>query len=110
MKLEEFVTARLDEEEAEANDFHDARRCGSLDRDGGFDPQDCDCGYPARVLREVEAKRKILRDYEMWRALADQEPKGVLSAAGAAAGALRPAVCAIATIDSDHPDYREDWG
>jgi Family of unknown function (DUF6221) len=66
--LTRFCAARLDEKAAEADDFHDARRCGSLDRDGGFDPGRCDCGHPARLLREVEAGRKILaawQDYEL---------------------------------------------
>src|SRR5580700_10476809 len=62
--LTDFLTARLDEDAAAANDFHDALRCDALDRDGGFDLRWCNCGYPARVLREVDAKRKILAEYQ----------------------------------------------
>jgi Family of unknown function (DUF6221) len=60
---------------------------------------------PERVLREVAAKRRILADYEMWRAHADSEPRGVQSVSGAAAGALLPAVRHLAAAYSDHPDY-----
>jgi hypothetical protein len=63
MEISEFLAARLDEREAGADDFHDARRCGSLDRDGGFESDRCDCGHPARVLRDVEAGREILAEY-----------------------------------------------
>lgn len=57
-----FVTAQLDEDEAAANEVHRPGTCGCVDRDGDFspDPVWCGCGYPARVLREVAAKRAIV--------------------------------------------------
>src|SRR6478736_1023493 len=57
-----FVKARLDEDEAAANEVHRPRDCGSVDRDGAFDPDPiwCSCDYPARALRDVEAGRRIL--------------------------------------------------
>lgn len=62
MELAEFVRARLDEDEAAAREVHEARSCtGCSDGwEAGFDPDRCDCGYPARVLREVAAKRKLI--------------------------------------------------
>jgi len=64
---------------------------------------------PARVLREVEAKRRILADYEMWRAHADTDPAGT-TPAKMAAGALLPVVRHLAAVYSGHPDYDEAWG
>ncbi|MGW9249737.1 DUF6221 family protein [Streptomyces badius] len=59
---------------------------------------------PARVLREVEAKRELLADYERFVAERRRmmggwdsypEPSSVL--------------LAFAAVYSDHPDYRDDW-
>jgi hypothetical protein len=105
MTLTEFLTARLDEDEAGADDFHDARRCGSLDRDGGFTPGQCDCGYPARVLREVEAKRKILNQLMSDLSYRPPVPSGHRRAWAIASLIVE----AMAAIYSDHPDYDPAW-
>jgi len=47
---------------------------------------------PARVLREVAAKREILAEYEA----AYRTDLGV-------------AIKALAAVDSGHPDYRQEW-
>jgi hypothetical protein len=117
MTLAEFLAARLDEDEADANDFHDALRCGGFDRDGGFDLRWCDCDYPARVLREVQAKRKILAAFVSFReeherqraALAPGSP-GVGSGVHTGTQVLRDAVTALAAVCSDHPDYDPNLG
>jgi hypothetical protein len=120
--ITEFLTARLAEDEAAANEIHRPRDCGSVDRDGEFDPDPiwCGCGYPARMLREVQAKRAIiathgpdplnhfgsprsplclvcLTDREGYEELWEADPWPCLT--------LR----AIAAAWSDHPDYRPDW-
>jgi Family of unknown function (DUF6221) len=101
-----FVRARLEEDEAAAEDWHDAQRCGALDRDGGFDPRQCDCGYPARVLREVAAGRALIAAYEpVARNDGPSEPE---YAYGWAEG-LGMAVRALASFWSDHPDYDKKW-
>ncbi len=74
MDLAEFLTARLDEDAADADDLH-LRYCMAYDRDGGFELKWCDCGMPARVLREVEAKRAILARCQMVLA-AFHDPEG----------------------------------
>jgi hypothetical protein len=89
-ELAAFLAARLDDKADDAWDRHE----GSCATAGPISFP-CDCGYPARVLREVEAGRKILAAYE-----ADDGP----SLSG-----LYHAVAALAAVDSDHPGYREDF-
>ena len=58
-----FLNARLDEDEREASEFHHGD-CESLPYPGMTGPFPCNCGHPARVLRDVEAKRAILAELE----------------------------------------------
>ena len=64
---------------------------------------------PARVLREVEAKRKIVTRYE--RSLAGDLPewKAGRELLIAATAILKGAVVDLAVVYSDHPDYDEAW-
>jgi len=107
-----FVAARLDEAEAAAWAIHDVAKCDALlyeeDMAGAAarDP-DCDCGYPARVLREVAAKRAILK----WWRRGDRDP-----APSPTYEEWRRSLPGyqlllhIAAIWSDHPGYRAEWG
>lgn len=52
---------------------------------------------PARVLAEVEAKRRIIEDFTYW------QPHD------AGFDALELAVQALALPYSDHPAYRDEW-
>jgi hypothetical protein len=88
-----FLDARLGEQEAAAWSVHDVATCDALlyEEDlpaAAARTPDCDCGYPARVLREVNAKRAILRRYK------DGDD------------ALYVAVLELASAYSDHPDYQ----
>ena len=51
---------------------------------------------PARVLREVEAKRKILADYD------NGYDEGLTPG-------LDVAVYYLVAVYSDHPDFRQEW-
>ena len=62
---------------------------------------------PARVLREVEAKRRIVDEYNEVRRMDRPEPEPEY-AVGRAVG-LGEAVRLLALPYSDHPDYREEW-
>lgn len=69
--------------------------------------KDCDCGLAARkarALRDVEAKRVIVAEYEAVAAAppADDCDRALLAS-------LRAIIMALAAIDSDHPDYRAEW-
>ncbi len=54
-----YLNARLDEDTAEAWDRHEGH-CATA----GPISFPCDCGYPARVLREVEAVRAVMAIHE----------------------------------------------
>jgi hypothetical protein len=60
MDLAKFLADRLDEDASAAEDVH-SRDCDTM-TPPGFP---CDCRMPARMLREVEAKRKILADLDL---------------------------------------------
>lgn len=86
-----FLNARLDEDERHAPDVHD------ISADGFTVPEtshDCICGHPARVLREVEAKRKILAEHED-NGCSDLEFHRILEK--------------LAAVWSEHPDYDPAW-
>ncbi|MEU9888659.1 DUF6221 family protein [Sphaerisporangium sp. NPDC051011] len=66
---------------------------------------------PARVLREVEAKRKLLGHYEdAVVSLANAGPNGeVHDLMTGAVNTLRAVLIDHVQIYADHPDYREEW-
>jgi hypothetical protein len=124
-----FLTARYDEREAEANEIHRPGVCGSVDHDGEFDPDPiyCSCGYPACVLREVEAKRKRLALFtaalkKVTAALKKAPPEDDPATAHSyvrerinvnqASGrfvALEMSVRLDAMVYSDHPEFKQEW-
>ena len=61
---------------------------------------------PARVLREVEAKRAIVADYAD--ACAKYRADRTEFRAGERFAALLAAT-RLAAVYADHPDYREEW-
>lgn len=122
--LAAFLKARLDEVEAAAmlaakNDpapwtmaeFGELRNASGREvfGPGGYEAVcfwDCTAQFiaqhdPARVLREVEAKRAILGAYESQRAARFNDP--------AVVDELRDVVQTLASVYRDHPDYREKW-
>ena len=110
LTLAEFLAARLGEDSAASREVHEARVCSGCSDgwEAGFDPDRCDCGYPARVLREVAAGRKILAAYqavlqECATMLGDRRPRKYGEYDG-----LRFALEAKAATYSAHPDYDPD--
>ena len=83
-----FITARLNEYEANAWEYHNTQEC-----DQTFS---CRCGYEARVLRQVAALRAIV---DQWWHSPDSVEALVLTFA----------LSQIASIWADHPDYRQEW-
>ncbi|HEY5990764.1 MAG TPA: DUF6221 family protein [Streptosporangiaceae bacterium] len=114
--LAAFLRARLDEAEARAWAVHDVSKCDALlyedlPADAPLpDAADCECGYPARVLREVAAKRAILDAYERAesRRLGD-EPEYAYGYADGLPDGLRSAVLRLAAVWQDHPGYDPEW-
>jgi hypothetical protein len=100
-----WLRAELDVDEANAYEVHD-RDCPSVlmtwtDWTTPKFVGRCDCGWPERVLAEVEAKRKLL-DWldDTWDRATDADFFGV-----DADHAYR----LIALPYADRPGYREDW-
>lgn len=99
MTLTEFLTARLDEDEALAQA---AREDYRMDLRMARDMAQHSARHnPARVLREVEAKRAILARHtkEVWDG----------SCFDCAEPYPCPTVRAIAAVYADHADYDEAW-
>jgi hypothetical protein len=103
----EFLTARLDEYEAAANEVHLPRGCGCIDRDGEFraEPVFCCCDGPAQALREVAAMRAVLRRCRAHMNEPDQYPNGLVSPRAALA---RQVLVDLTAIWSTHPDYQRE--
>lgn len=121
MTITEFLRARLDDDEAKARAAHGAtwvasRRGGVVDlddaegheiagRDGGLAWPDADFMAhhdPARVLREVAAKRRLV---DQWADRYDDNPHATSPEAADAADVLHT----LASVYSDHPDYQRQW-
>lgn len=125
VEFTEFVAARLDEAAATAWSVHDVAKCDALlyeeDLPGAAArTPDCDCGYPARVLREVEAGRKILAEHlpvefiyglTCKRCVSWQSAPGEESEFGIAVPDPWPCLPAraVAAPHSDHPEYDPAW-
>jgi hypothetical protein len=156
--LVEFLTARLDEDEAVARAATDGpwlAKGASVDGArhqpvvmGGWDSagslQDAatysDAAHiarhdPARALREVDAKREIVKWHESWPVLVETEPTFDPDAGGDDMGShvmrmsrqvawltqreyvkrfgseppTAPILRHLAAIYADHPDYRDGW-
>ena len=125
MEIVEFLRARLDEDEAGAQ----AATWGPWAASGrwiwaqgrpdavfGVDGDPADVEYiarhdPARALREVEAKRRIVEDWEgheertAWALANDLSPAHPDERRTAVWAVLRH----LAAVWSDHPDYRLEW-
>ena len=112
--LAAFLAARLDEDEAQPWAVHDVTKCDALlyEEDMGAAAHEhvCDCEYPARVLREVAAKRAILdlhgRSHECSTYDRDREVDHCTWCLHAEeCSTLR----SLAAIYGNHPDYRQEW-
>ena len=126
-----FIRARIDEDERTARraaDVYDGATTWELTRatamdvgertfiaeigadEDGFRPSELDHiarHDPARVLREVEAKRRILDEYRAAQANLKQHPDD-LAGKGWLLGTVR-VINLLALPYADHPDYRPEW-
>jgi len=110
-ELTAFLRARLDEDEAAAKAARPAYftcECLAVFSAAG------DIAHvlrhdPARVLRDVEAKRAILKRYE--HAVSGELPEWTAGREliSAAIAILFVAIRELTAVYSDHPDYRQEW-
>lgn len=109
--LAQFLLARITENEADARWVH-VEDCEALPPPCGYNgPFPCDCGVPARLLAECEAKRRIVGLWNLQLSipepeygLAGGEPLG-----GQGAEVYYDALKALAVPYAGHPDYRPEW-
>ena len=130
VSLAAFLGARLDEAAARAWAVHDVGKCDALlyEEDmaaAAARTPDCDCGLPARVLREVEADRALLalaadvaedaaeHGYDLPGGVhdgRDPDERARDEEVGGALVALMNDVLRIRAAKwSDHPDCRQEW-
>lgn len=101
-----FLKARLDEDEHQASGLAGATRFvdGRPDFYGVGGPA-ADAYWehfpPHRILHEVEAKRTIIREA--------REMLGIAFSGEAGEGLAIVALHQMASVYSDHPDYRAEW-
>ena len=104
-----FLKARLDDgkkRQADISESWHSPACESMpdvlhpDNETGA----CNCGVPAHVLADIEAKLRIVKEYEDADTVA-QFP----DFDGGLASGLEDALRLLALPYADHPDYREEW-
>lgn len=106
MDLVEFLAARLDEDEAGAAEMtENAKWLADCGGPHGHEVVTKNIAInPARVLAEVEAKRRIIADRQrIDRSANDDDWSSGYSDAN------YDALQAIALPYADHPDHREEW-
>lgn len=109
MTLVEFLRARLTEDERKAMQVY---RVDWDDPDGwanlhGLAREHAQHHPPARVLREVEAKRRIIRAHEKWCGGYCEATYPDVDVGPDAA--YYWAMKVHASVYDQHPDYREEW-
>ncbi len=112
-----FLIARLDEDEAAARKSIEVvgREPWQADHWDEMHPADAahfERWLPARVLREVDAKRRIVEDYRISAAACRRVTGSALDSPGyrsmrGGRDAFRSACVSLAAAYSDHPDYPE---
>jgi hypothetical protein len=132
MTLVEFLTARLYEDEAAVRRIADCDYFHGVESDAEVEV--LRFADPARVLAEVEAKRRIMEFHESWPVLVEQRPMLAPVDAGDLSGFVMrassqiawmtekeyrrkfgdepptaPMLAALAAVYADHPDYDETW-
>lgn len=125
-----FLRARLDEDEARtrADDTRSQWHTATCGYDINEFVYECSCGVPAQVLRDVEAKRRIVDEHQprltgfvrtlpgesledtqrRFRERTEQVCPTCLSSRGRAPAPC-PTLRLLALPYDSHPDYREEW-
>ena len=120
--LVQWLRAQLDADAAEIADpyaekaWH-TRDCAIHPDAWGNEGSSCDCGVPARVLREVEAKRRIVEIHRVVGGFEDEDMTDLgsgCSECGYSAeygdrGGWCETLRLLALPYEDRPDYQEAW-
>lgn len=114
MDIAEFLTQCLDEDQRWAENKHDSIDCdlGALQAFG-----ECSCGYPARVLADIAAKRAIVEAYRTsveaheayLRSAALRTDNGHASVLAAIRGTIYGTLCRLAEPYAARPGFKPTW-
>ena len=105
MGIVEFLEARIAEDEARVDAIHSL----ATERYGGVPVYRNVSGSPARILREVAAKRAIIKAYVDADIKAHDTYNFHEDILNGESNGLETAVEALAICWSDHPDFNEEW-
>lgn len=113
LTLSEFLLARIAEVEVDAEWVHSKVGCnwGLVEI---FGNSECTCGYPARVLAECEAKRRIVAEHRRVPCGNSRHQNGEHCSVCSYDDIPRewhpcPTLRYLAAVYADHPDYRDEW-
>jgi hypothetical protein len=98
--ITEFLLARYAEDVSVARQWIAGRK--------PWDGDTFDAGSPERVLAECEAKRRIVAEYAKEVEYDKKYPYHGDSGDCTQPG-LESALCTLASVYADHPDWREEW-
>ena len=107
-----FLLARIAEDEAAQAMSLDAWHRADCERNT-YDAGPCDCGIPARVLAECEAKRRLVDEHQETRR--DPSYEYFADPPCITCGQVRPrkfpclSLRALGAVYADHPDYNPAW-
>lgn len=103
-ELTDFLLARITEDEAlaliaQTEEEHQIDAWHTLGCEVRQGDSECDCGVPARVLAECDAKRRIV----------ERHPRDHASCATYWDRETCAALLDLAAVYADHPDYQQEW-
>lgn len=108
--LTEFLLARIAEDEAAALAIHDIDDCPAADQ---VYRGTCHCGWPARVLAECDAKRRIIalhpQAVSMMTTIHGLVPQTWCDGCDRPADVPCQELRILVSVYADHPDYRQEW-
>ncbi|MBX7464946.1 DUF6221 family protein [Streptomyces sp. NPDC057910] len=122
--LVQFIRGRLDEDASRASNWHDleceihthlgtglAAAVAASRMFADVPGAVCDCGGPARVLADVEAKRQILAECSDWydKVNASTTEKYPMPDLAGRFEVAMPILRLLALPYADRSDYREEW-
>lgn len=105
--LVRWLTAQLDVDRAEAEKLADGDDYGLDASAMRWEETGEWNGYPylriskARVLREIEAQREVLRQHQRLIDISSDDPSGLT--------AMEAVIRSLAAVYADRPGYRKDW-
>jgi hypothetical protein len=110
--LRAFIEARIAEDESDADGYHRYEGGGSVltcDHVTAAGYDHCTCEHPARLLREVAAKRAILTEHTTGDTAEFEGRASTIAYCPICSDSDCLTLRALASVWSDHDQYRTEW-